>query len=147
MPRIYVVLQENWPPWGLCGFANGWIWTDSSPKSAVTATQFFWRTIQSMNMWFSQFWQAKSSWLMFPTTRNAKRKPGKWGAVKLPIVTNVDHMVWCTNVLHKSSSQTEFYWKYNHLRGDWYNFFALKKKVCLFSRIHNTASKYTITIV
>ena len=92
------------------------------------------------------------------THSNAKRKPDKWGAVKLPVVTNVDHMVWCTNVLHKSSSQTEFYWKYNHLRGDWYNFFALRKEVCLcsslpttaywksFIRIHNTASKYTITI-
>jgi len=97
------------------------------------------------------------------THSNAKRKPGKWRAVKLPIVTNVDHMygaqMYCTNVLHKSSSQTEFYWKYNHLRGDWYKFFALRKEVCLcsnlpttaywksFTRMHNTASKYTITTV
>ena len=28
-------------------------------------------------------------------------------------------------------SQTELYWKCNHLRGDWYNFFALRKKMSM----------------
>ena len=65
------------------------------------------------------------------THSNTKRKPGKWGVVKLPAVKNVHQLMWYTNLLHKPSSQTEFQQKCDHLKGDWYNFFPWTKEVCL----------------
>ena len=60
---------------------------------------------------------------------------------------NVPQLICYTFPLHKSSPQTEFHQKCDHLKGDWYNCFAQTKQVCLWISLAPTAHRNDLNFI